>query len=195
MKKDFTFTYGTETRTVQLEEDLLNAPFVAPRATGGASRDPFEVMKEALANPVDRPKLRDMVGGKTVALIVSDEFRAGLQRKILDVLIEEIGAGKPTKLTVFCATGTHDPAIYAGNTEKWAMESSQKHGQPITFVGHSCDDPKLVHAGTTKRNTKVLLEPGWLEADVRVCGHEAKHHYMAGYSSVAKAVLPASRAA
>jgi nickel-dependent lactate racemase len=190
MKKKLTFTYGTETRDVEIDEDVLAAPFIEPRPSEGADKTAVEAIEEALAEPLDRPRLREMVGGKKVALVISDEFRAGLQNVITDVLLGEIAAGKPASVTVLCGTGTHDPAIYASNTEKWTMEHAKKHGLDVKFVGHDCDDPALVDVGTTPRNTKVRIEPDFLKADVRVIGHEAKHHYMAGYSSMVKSMLP-----
>lgn len=191
MKQTLTFTYGTETRDVEIDSDLLAAPPIAPRPSAGKKRPPRQVLVEALADPLGRPPLREMVAGKKVAMIISDEFRAGLHETILDVMLEELAAGKPEKVSVLAGTGTHDPAIYTPKIREWTEAASAKHNQPVTFVAHDCDDPKLVEVGTTERGSRVILEPSWLEADVRISAHEAKHHYMAGYSSVVKHVLPA----
>jgi nickel-dependent lactate racemase len=191
MKQKLTFTYGTETRDLEIDPELLAAPPVAPRARTGEPRPAREVLVEALIDPLGRPPLREMVVGKKVAMIISDEFRAGLHETILDVMLEEIAAGGPTKVTVLCGTGTHDPAIYTPKIREWTEAAAAKHKLEVDFVAHDCDDPKLVEIGTTERGTKVILEPSWLEADVRVSAHEAKHHYMAGYSTVIKHVLPA----
>jgi len=190
MKQKLTFTYGTETRDVEIDPDLLATPLIAPRPSDGAPRPPREVLVEALAAPLGRPPLRQMVAGKKVAMIISDEFRAGLHETILDVMVEEMAAGGPAEVAVLCGTGTHDPAIYTPKIRQWTEAASARHGLPVTFVAHDCDDPKLVEVGTTQRGSPVILEPSWLEADVRVSAHEAKHHYMAGYSSVLKHVLP-----
>ncbi|MFH2005983.1 MAG: lactate racemase domain-containing protein [bacterium] len=189
MKKTYTFTYGTETRTVELDEALLAAPPIAPRPAESTG-SPRDALVAAMASPLGRPPLRELVGGKKVAVIISDEFRAGLHETILDVVLEELHAGKPKKVTILCATGTHAPEIYTPQIKKWAEAAATKHSQPITFVGHNCDDPALVELGTTERGSRVIVEPAWLEADVRVSAHEAKHHYMAGYSSVVKHLLP-----
>ncbi len=193
---EMSVTYGKEMCTVRIDDAHLAAPLVAPRKIEGPAGDPRAALVAALAAPVGRPKLREMVCGKKVALVISDEFRAGLHETILDVLFEEIVRGGPAKLTVLCATGTHDPALYAQNVRVWTERASQKHGLEYAFIGHNCDDPALIEIGATARGNRIFVEPAWLEADVRVFGHEGKHHYMAGYSSVAKQVLPgiASRA-
>ncbi len=191
MKQKITFTYGTETRELEIDEDLLAAPPIAPRAAEGVACRARDVLVDALADPLGRPRLREMVAQKTVAMIISDEFRAGLHETILDVMLEEMAAGGPSRVAVLVGTGTHDPAIYTPKIREWTEAASAKHSLPVDLVAHDCDDPKLVEIGTTSRGTRVILEPAWLAADVRVSAHEAKHHYMAGYSSVVKHVLPA----
>jgi len=190
MSKTLTLTYGTETRALTIDEQQLAAPMVAPRAAGASTAEPADAIRAALAEPLDRPRLREMVAGKSVALVISDEFRAGLHETILDLLFEEFAAGQPARLTVLCATGTHDPKIYTPNVQEWTRNASDKHGLPYSFVAHDCDDPELVAIGQTSRGNTIEVEPAWLQAEVRVFGHEAKHHYMAGYSSVAKQVVP-----
>jgi nickel-dependent lactate racemase len=196
MKRELTFTYGTERRTLQIDGDAMAAPFVHPRATKGTGTDPAARMREALERPVARPALRAMVEGRSVAVVVADEFRKGLQERILDVLLGEIAAGSPARVVVIGATGTHDPTIYTPSIRRWALDAGDKHGLHVDFIGHDCDDRSLVSAGVTARGTTVAVEPAWLRADVRVFGHEAKHHYFAGYSNVLKLVVPgiASRA-
>ncbi len=190
MKKSFDFTYGTETRTLTLDEELLAAPFIQPRPSEKTDKTPQDLLREALHQPMDRPRLREMCAGKRVAITVSDEFRAGQHANIIDVLLEEIAPAAPKSVTVLCCTGTHDPAIYTPKVKQWTDEAAARHKVDVTFIGHNCDDPALVDVGTTSRGTEVALEPDWLRADVRVSGHEAKHHYMAGYSSILKHIVP-----
>jgi len=48
----------------------------------------------------------------------------------------------------------------------------------------------LVEVGNTRRGTPVILDRAYLQGELRVFGHESKHHYMAGYSSIDKHVVP-----
>ncbi|NOZ84953.1 MAG: DUF2088 domain-containing protein [Deltaproteobacteria bacterium] len=191
MKQKVNLSFGTEKIELSIDNERLGCEPIAPKSMDKVlEKSPGETIFRVLNNPVGSPGLHSMVESKRVALIVSDEFRSGLHEEILDALIGEISHGKPSKLTVLCATGTHDPDIYTPNIRKWAEAASSKHNQPIEFIEHDCDDPNLIHIGTTSRGTPVILEPSWLQAEVRVFGHESKHHYMAGYSSVLKHVVP-----
>ncbi len=189
MPEFLSLTYGSSKIDLSIPSDFLAGPVIQP-----ASRPPMtdEAMvvciDEALAAPLGRPRLRERVTDRRVAVVVSDEFRAGLHSLIIDRLCEELRAGRPSKVTFLCATGTHDPKVYAPRIEAMVMKHAA--GLPVEFVAHDCDDPRLAAIGTSPLGTPVALEPAFLRADVRVYGHEAKHHYMHGYSVVDKQVIP-----
>jgi nickel-dependent lactate racemase len=184
-----TLTFGRDTLGLDVPTEFLAGEPVRPRAMPALSPDGIrDRLREALARPKGRPRLGEMVGGRTVAVLVSDEFRAGLHESIIQVLCEELRAGSPAAVTILCATGTHEPELYAAHVREWVGLHAE--GLPCRFVAHSCDDPALVPIGVSPRGTPVVLEPAWLAADVRVYGHESKHHYMNGYSLVDKQVIP-----
>jgi len=192
MKRTFTVTYGLKEKTFELDEALLACEPIAPRAAGPAlSADRIrDTMGKALGSPMGRPPLREMARGRRVGLVVSDEFRAGLQREIIDLLLEEISAGGPASIKVLCATGTHDPAVYARNISAWVGESARRLGITVDFFANDCDGEGFVPLGRSPLGTEILVSRHLLETDLRVHGHESKHHYMAGYSSVDKQVVP-----
>ncbi len=184
-------TYGTESIALDIPDDALAGEVIRPRALDPMTADALLArMRDAMAHPVGRPPLRRMVGGRTVAVVVSDEFRAGLHEHIIQVLCEELRAGSPARVTFLCATGTHDPAVYTGRVRAMVERRAAAVGLEAAFVAHDCDDPALVPIGSSPLGTAVALEPAYLAADVRVYGHEAKHHYMHGYSLVDKQVIP-----
>lgn len=182
-------TYGTESITIQVDEEFLAGPPITPRIPEGG-RDPEEAIPSALANPMDRPRLSELARGKRVAVVVSDEFRFGLQEQIIDHLSMELSRSDPDSVTFICATGSHDPRIYASNIEKFVARHTSRHGLSVQFEAHDCDRDDLVDIGTTSRGVMVRLSRSLLSAEVRVFGHESKHHYMAGYSSIDKQILP-----
>jgi nickel-dependent lactate racemase len=189
-RRPVTLTYGKGTKRLEVDESFLAGEPVAPRKVEVPKRDPHDVISEALAAPVGRPLLRSLVKGKKVCLIVSDDFRAGLQVEIGECLLEEIAAGGPARVWIVSATGSHDPEVYARRILT-ALEAKAKALRlPFELVWHDCDRSRFVEAGTTGLGTRLLVESVYLEADVRVYGHEAKHHYMAGYSTVDKQVIP-----
>jgi len=186
-----TLTYGSDTLDLSVPAAFLAGPVIRPQALPAMDEtELLDAMRGALAQPIDRPPLREMVTGKRVAVVVSDEFRAGQQERIIRVLCEEIAAGSPAHVTFLCATGTHEPTVYAMGIGEWVKRWAAAVGLEVDYVPHSCDDPALVDVGASPMGTPVHIEPAYLKADVRVYGHESKHHYMNGYSLIDKQVVP-----
>jgi nickel-dependent lactate racemase len=184
-------TYGSGKLALRVPTAFLAGEPIRPRAM--PALEPAAILtalRGALATPVGRPPLREMAAGRTVAVVVSDEFRAGLQEAIIQVLCEELAAARPAKVTFLCATGTHEPEVYAGHIGAWVRQHAAAVGLSVEYVAHSCDDPALVHVGESPLGTPVFVEPAFLAAELRVYGHESKHHYMNGYSVIDKQVVP-----
>lgn len=189
---EYTLKYGDSKINVQVPDELMNGEMIAPSSPPRKMND-SEIMDEirkALVTPHACEPLATAAAGKKVAVLVNDEFRAGFQQQLLNVAMEELAKASPSKIVVLCATGTHPPEFYAKNIRVWAFEAAEKAGVSINFVGHDCDDPKLVDMGTTPMGTPVAMEPDVLAADVIVFLHESKVHYMNGYSLPDKMALP-----
>jgi nickel-dependent lactate racemase len=184
--------FGAETLALRVPEEVLAGPLVAPRRPADGGEPVVEALRRVLERPVGRPRLREMVAGRAVALVLSDEFRAGERPAIARALIAEIARGRPASVSVLVATGSHDPGVYGARVAALARETLADHGLPPESVWiNDCDDREQhVELGRTPRGTPVLVHRRWLEAEVRVHGHEAKHHYMNGYSCFDKQVLP-----
>ncbi|MBI5499408.1 MAG: DUF2088 domain-containing protein [Deltaproteobacteria bacterium] len=181
--------YGAARKTLTFPDAFLAGNPIAPRALAGA-RPPAEAFAEALAHPDGTPPLRELAAGRRVAIVSADEFRAGLQKEIMDVLMGEVVAGKPASVTLLFATGSHNPAIYTRNLAPAAEELARRHGVNMRVHGHDCDKSPHRELGTTPMGSPVFMDELLLAADLRVYGHESKHHYMCGYSNIDKLVLP-----
>ncbi len=195
MKIDF--TYGLETLSLDIPDSFLAGEVIRPRPVQ-ASQSVDEAIAQALASPVGSPRLREMVEGKRVAVVMSDEFRAGQHERIIHALLREIAAGGPGEVTVLVATGSHDPDYYSRRIKGWIAAAAQSAGLEVKTVVNDCDDLDAhVRIGVTDGGTPIEIHKDWLAAEVRVYGHESKHHYMNGYSCIDKQVTPglATRAA
>jgi hypothetical protein len=188
-RRNITLAYGKDRRTYTCPAKFLAGEPLAPRPLVGG-RPPREAFADALAHPEGAPPLRELARGRRVAIVIADEFRAGLQKEILDVLIAEIAAAGPAHAALLIATGSHDPAIYAKTLAPAARESAARHGLALQVHAHDCDKSTHHHVGNTPMGTPVDLDETLLSADLRVYGHESKHHYMCGYSVIDKLVLP-----
>ena len=182
--------YGKDTVAFDVPSAFLAGPVLDTRKTDIEPMPPVEAITEALSIPFARPRLREMAAGRSVGIVISDEFRAGLQKEIATALVSEVMEGKPSELRVFVATGSHDPAIYAKSLKPHLEKLLAGLTIPVKLVLHDCDKSEFIGIGQTKGGTPVLVNKEWLYTDLRVYGHEAKHHYMCGYSSTDKQIVP-----
>ncbi|RJO64952.1 MAG: DUF2088 domain-containing protein [Myxococcales bacterium] len=192
MPQTLEFTYGEDKLALNFPDGFLAGELVRPRPAGPplCQKELAAKIDEALSRPVGRPRLAEMAAGKSVAIVISDEFRAGLQKHILDRMLVEAWKGGPSRLAVFVSTGSHAPEIYAKNIVPWFHESCQKHGIAAEIFANDCDKSEHVVLGRTSLGARVELMKDLLRFEVRAYGHESKHHYMNGYSIIDKQVVP-----
>ncbi len=162
--------------------------------------DPAAALRDAIAHPVGSPPLAELVRAKgkdpaalTVCIATSDITRpvpyrgpAGLLAPLLAALR---GAGvRDEHVTLLVGTGTHRPSTAE---EKKAMFGADVVGA-YRVVDHACDDDAaLVHAGTTRGGTDILVNRLFAGADLRIATGLVESHFMAGVSGGRKAVCPA----
>lgn len=187
--------YGSEKISFTIPDDNMieDHPFIAPRKleTTPEMDDIEGQLTNAISNPVSSPRLKDIVTGKIVAFVVSDEFRAGQHQSIIHSMLSEIALGKPSHVRVFCATGSHDKKFYAKRIEEWVNHSAAALKLSFEFVANDCDERgAFIEIGKCSDGTPIDVRRSFLECEVRAYGHEGKHHYMCGYSNIDKQVLP-----
>lgn len=190
----FNVAFGSETVVFNIDDAFLpdDNPLIRPRKMAATPEmaDIEGSIKRALEKPVKSKPLKDLVAGKRIALVVSDEFRSGQQEAIIKCMIGEIAAGRPREARIFCATGTHDPKIYAGKISAWAEKYASEAGIQYSFFVNDCEGGDFVRVGDCSDGTPVEVLREFLECEVRAYGHEGKHHYMNGYSCIDKQILP-----
>lgn len=187
---EVTFTYGLDALSLDIPEGLLAGDVIRPTAST-PSLPVDEAIEEALASPVGSPLLSEMIAGKSVGIVMSDEFRAGQHERIIRGLLLEIAKGKPGEVSIFVATGSHDPDSYSRSIKGWIGAAAAAAGRPVKTIVNDCDDLEA-HAriGVTEGGTPIEIHRDLLATEVRVYGHESKHHYMNGYSCIDKQVAP-----
>lgn len=190
----FNLTYGTGFVPFSIDDGFLpkDLPLITPRKIKitPEMQDIEGSIKRAIENPVKAKQLRDLANGKRVALIISDEFRSGQQELIIKCMLEEIAAGSPREVWIFCATGTHDIKIYASKIGSWAKKYAEFYKLPHLFFTNDCSSKDFVRIGNCSDGTPVEVKKELLMCEIRAYGHEGKHHYMNGYSCIDKQLLP-----
>jgi nickel-dependent lactate racemase len=192
MNKELKLTYGKEKISITIPEDFLAGNLVKPKKSDNelTEKEMKERITYAIENPIDSPEIKEIVADKKVGLVISDEFRSGLQGLIVSVMMKEIFKGNPKSLDIFIANGTHDPKVYCGNLTRKIKEISKELGYEVNVIVNECDSGEYISLGKTLLGTNAEVSKKWLETEVRIYGHESKYHYMNGYSVVDKQVCP-----
>jgi nickel-dependent lactate racemase len=146
-----------------------------------------ESIGEALAAPVGAEPLPRLVDrNDKVAVVVSDITRLCPTRKILPFIMRSLKtSGVPRdKVRILIGTGTHRCQTRA---ERRALLGTYASSIP-QVVDHSTDSVQYV--GTTRRGTRVSVNPLLLDADFALAIGNVEVHYFAGYTGGYKAVVP-----
>ena len=112
--KTVSFLYGRGTYELEVPE---NTPVLTSRIDQLKSeRDGLTIVREAMENPIDSPRLCELAEGKPdCTIIISDHTRPVPSQDILPNMIRELREGNPDiEITLLVATGFHRPT----NTEE-----------------------------------------------------------------------------
>lgn len=147
------------------------------------------IVKKALENPIDSPRLRDLAKGKNkIVLITSDHTRPVPSKITLPILLAEIRSGNPdADITILIATGFHRLTTKDEMLDKFgeAVVNNEK------IINHdSRDDSSLVNLGILPSGGVLWLNRLAVEADLLVSEGFIEPHFFAGFSGGRKSVLP-----
>ena len=192
MKKEMKLTYGNEKMSISVVEDFLAGDLIKPKESDNRMNESEMKAKieDAIENPINSPKVGEMVADKKVGLVISDEFRSGLQELIVAVMMNEIFKGNPKTLDIFIANGTHDPKVYCRNIQATIKSIARNLNRDVNVVVNECDSDNYINLGKTPLGTDAEVSEKWLGTEVRIYGHESKYHYMNGYSVIDKQLCP-----
>jgi nickel-dependent lactate racemase len=188
--------FGRSTASVQVPENNLQA-ILSPRP-GPQTLDEATLLREALAQPVGAPRLRDLAQrgpsdpGQKVMIVTSDLTRPCPSERLLPPVLDELtAAGVPSAdVTVMIALGLHRPMTESELETAVGPDVYRR----VRVINH--DPADTIRLGVTSAGTPVEISRPVVAADLRICLGNLELHYFAGYSGGAKAILPgcASRA-
>ena len=154
-----------------------------------AEGDGLSIVKAAMENPIDSPRLSELARGKkTCTIIISDHTRPVPSCDILPNMFAELRAGSPEiEITLLVATGYHRPT-----TEE---ELIDKLGEDIyresKIVLHdSRDDSSNVQIGVLPSGAPCVVDRAAIETDLLCAEGFIEPHFFAGFSGGRKSVLP-----
>jgi lactate racemase len=145
-----------------------------------------EVIRQALANPIGSPSLKDFLeGAKDVLFIVNDPTRPTPTARILDMIQDDIAGHK---VSFIVATGIHR----APTEEEYIQIFSEKYYKKYKDCIHSHDakHDEMVFLGTSKNGTEMRVNRLGVDAHKIVIISSVEPHYFAGYTGGRKSFLP-----
>jgi len=150
-----------------------------------------EIVGEALANPIDSPRLREIVSpGEKICLVVSDVTRAYQHQDIfLPFIIDELNnAGIPDEdITLLCSTGAHGRQ---SEEEKKLVLGENLYGRFILNEHDCSDEEQLCILGKTSFGTEIKVNKKLIACDRIILTGAIVPHDMAGYGGGRKSVAP-----
>lgn len=152
--------------------------------------DPDEAIARALARPLNRPRLRQLVRPtEQVVIIVDDHTRVTPAWRIIPHLAVELAeAGIPDEqIQIVIARGTHRACTGEEVRQKVGQEALRR----FRVSQHDCqDEARQTFIGLTSLGTPIWINSDVAAADRRIAiGHIAPSPY-AGYSGGGKLILP-----
>lgn len=156
-----------------------------------SDRDGISIVKEAMASPIDSPRLRDLAKGKPdCVIIISDHTRPVPSRDILPPMIGELREGNPDiQITLLVATGFHRGTTVEELRAKLGDELYEEFKDHI--VVHNAHDPgSNVKVGVLPSGPDCILDKVAVNASLLVAEGFIEPHFFAGFSGGRKSVLP-----
>jgi lactate racemase len=182
--KEVRLAYGRHGLVARVPDE---AAVITPTDLPGLA-DEGDAVLDALRNPTFGPPLADLVGSRgRVAVVFPDLTRPMPNRSVLPPLLaelERLGVG-PGRVELVCATGTHRQATPGEMAELIGPDLVGRYA----VHDHRADDGRHVQVGEVD-GTPVLLDPHYLDAEVRILTGFVEPHFFAGFSGGPKGVCP-----
>jgi nickel-dependent lactate racemase len=150
-----------------------------------------EIISEALLNPIDSKRLKDIVHeDERVCIVISDITRSWQKpHEFLYKIVEELNLGgvKDENIIFLCAQGTHRKQT----KEEHEILLGEELSKRFEVYDHDCfDEENLVYLGDTSYGTPVKVNKIAVEADHVVITGAIVYHFLVGWSGGKKSILP-----
>jgi len=154
--------------------------------------DATEAARRALEQPVSGPPFSELVaGGKSVAVVIDNQFRPTPQSKLLPAVFDALEAAGVTDACVICANGKVFPMSESDIPQKLGRENlarMEASGIPF-FQNEPRNEEAYSYVGVSSRGTPVWLHNEVARRDVTITiGQAQSNHWGAGGGG--KLILP-----
>lgn len=148
-----------------------------------------ELVRAALADPVGAPPPAELArGARRVAVAVDDLTRPTPRRAMLACLVEYLGEQgiAARDIDVIIGGGTHKLLTEEEIEEAFGSDLCRE----VRIVNHDCHAPDLVTVGALPISGDILINPLFVNADLRIALGSILPHPWNGFGGGAKLILP-----
>jgi lactate racemase len=150
--------------------------------------DPAAAIAEALAKPVNSPRLSQMAkAGDKICIVFTDSTRACPDHLLVPAVLKELeSAGvKDQDITLLCGIGLHRPSTLEERIEKLGQAVVDRY----RIIDSAPRDPaKLVDLGTTPSGVPLSVNRTAYESDLLIATGIVEPHQYGGYSGGRKTI-------
>ena len=154
-----------------------------------AEGDGRSIVRKAIENPIDSPRLRELAKGKrSCVVIISDHTRPVPSKDILPEMFAELEAGSPgIEITLLVATGFHRPTTSVELEAKLGADILKR----VKVVLHDSRNPASnVRVGVLPSGAPCVIDRVAADAELLISEGFIEPHFFAGFSGGRKSVLP-----
>ena len=187
--KTVKFFYAHTTQDLQVPDDTPVLTSKVDQLT--SERTGIEIVREAMENPIDSPRLSELAKGKDDGvIIISDHTRPVPSKDILPNMIRELREGSPDiKITLLVSTGFHRPTTIEELRNKLGDALYEEFKDNI--VVHDAHDPsRNVKVGSLPSGPDCIIDKVAIDTQLLVSEGFIEPHFFAGFSGGRKSILP-----
>ena len=156
--KTILLPYGKTKLELNLPEERLAGILESHAHDFKPEKSESELVRDALMNPIDSPRLKELVvGKKNIVMIASDHTRPVPSKVILPEIMKEIESGNPdATLTILIATGFHRLTTRDELIDKFG-EDMVDHPKIRYVIHDSTNDEDMAYLGILPSGGKLII--------------------------------------
>lgn len=181
--------YGQGNLSLDLPEERMDSILVSKAHHFKRQGTESEIVKKALAAPINSLPLCELAKGKKkVVIISSDHTRPVPSHVTMPLLLEEVRKGNPdAEIIILIATGYHRLTT--------KEELKNKYGEKIyneekIVIHNAFKDEDMIDLGKLPSGGQLKINEIAVNADLLIAEGFIEPHFFAGFSGGRKSVLP-----
>jgi nickel-dependent lactate racemase len=154
-----------------------------------AERDVGQLTRQALNNPIGSGPLKECISSSDrIAILIEDQTRASPKKRILKILLEELGKAQVPKesISIIISLGTHRALSIEELKDNYGEDVVAQYA----IHNHDCQAPDLVPVAKLKTGTVVKINKKVHDATFKIGIGSIFPHPMNGFGGGGKILFP-----